>query len=92
MSFTSGAGDLDSCTLSGSLQMHDIVLMGAATFVSAARCHFVRNKQCGVSVSQGGKLTAQSCRSANNVDAGFRVVSEGSVMELTDCTSNGDGM
>lgn len=83
---------LDRCTLSGSKSRHGLCVAYPGSCVHAAGCHFLGSiQQCGVAVVHGGNLTADICTSSGNRVAGYSALGEGSVLVLTNCSSNGDG-
>jgi hypothetical protein len=55
-----------------------------------ARSHFVWNHDSGVAAFSGSSVTADSCQSSENEEAGFQVDGNGSRLYMKDCSSNGD--
>lgn len=83
----SGIGHLESCTLSGSQRSHGLYVGRAGSRVNALKCKFLRNTMRGAVAINGGTLLAEGCVSSGNRGEGYTAVDEGSLVELTGCSS-----
>lgn len=88
--FGRGTGNLTRCNLSDSQHSHGLLVQEPSSFVHAEECHFVRSRQCGAMAADGGTLAAHSCTSSGNRKGGYHVEGAESVLELNDCSSEGE--
>jgi hypothetical protein len=92
-------GCLDRCTLSGVKSQHGgLQVSGPGSHADARHCHFVRNHHSGVYAVDHASVKLVGCKSVGNgmaskhPHAGGFSVTDGGVMELADCRSEGDSV
>lgn len=85
-----GKGHLNSCTLSNSLKTHGLHVTDKGSCAHAARCHFLRNSDCGAFAAYSCLLTVESCTSSGNKGVGYMAHGKGAMVKVIDCCSNGD--
>lgn len=83
-----GTGNLKNCTLEGS-KSDGLYVDGEGSRAVVCNCQFIQN-ECGAVAVNAGVLTADGCASSGNKNEGYIASAKG-VVELTSCTSDGDG-
>lgn len=85
-----GTVRLSSCTLHGARHAQGLFVDCPGSSAHATKSNFFQNSN-GDKAGYGGTLTAVACTSSGNADTGFHAEGQGSVVNLTDCTSDKDG-